>query len=120
MTTRKIVLPTCDRCPHRDHAGAFGNPAHKPVCRLGKRDLPYNEVAHNGRAHAQATEVIPDWCPLGVDQSTQSLITALEKIAAFKPKSAADGVDGWEEWNRAGRYVAKIARDALNTVRTPT
>ena len=51
---------------------------------------------------------------------SQSLISALEKIAAFKPKSAADGVDGWEEWNRAGRYVAKIARDALNTVRTPT
>lgn len=49
----------------------------------------------------------------------ETLVTALKRIAAFVPKTAADGVDGWEEWNRAGRYVSKIAIEALDKAGIP-
>jgi hypothetical protein len=65
LTARKIVLHSCSGCPHRDHKGAFGNPAHVPVCRLANETLPYTTtVGESGRVHAIATEVIPSWCPL--------------------------------------------------------
>lgn len=65
LTTRKIVLPTCTRCPHQDHKGAFGNPSCVPVCRLAKQDLPYTtSVGESGRVHALPTYEIPEWCPL--------------------------------------------------------
>ena len=65
MPTRKIVLETCQHCPHRDHKGAFGNPACVPVCRLVQQTLPYNVTyGDNRKAHASPTYTIPEWCPL--------------------------------------------------------
>ena len=65
MAARKIVLKNCTHCPHRDHKGAFGNPACVPVCRLAKQTLPYNiTYGDNGRTHASPTYAIPEWCPL--------------------------------------------------------
>ena len=65
MATRKIVLKTCTHCPHRDHKGAFGNPACVPVCRLAQQELPYTVTpGSNGRLHASPTYTIPEWCPL--------------------------------------------------------
>lgn len=65
LTARKIVLKTCTHCPHRDHKGAFGNPACVPVCRLAQQELPHTVTpGSNGRLHASPTYVIPEWCPL--------------------------------------------------------
>ena len=65
MAARKIVLKTCTHCPHRDHKGAFGNPACVPVCRLVQQTLPYNVTyGDNRKAHASPTYTIPEWCPL--------------------------------------------------------
>ena len=65
LTARKIVLKTCTHCPHRDHKGAFGNPACVPVCRLAKQELPHTITpGSNGRLHASPTYAIPEWCPL--------------------------------------------------------
>ena len=65
MAARKIVLKNCTHCPHRDHKGAFGNPACVPVCRLAQQELPYTVTpGSNGRLHASPTYVIPEWCPL--------------------------------------------------------
>lgn len=44
------------------------------------------------------------------------LVEALEQLAAFQPKDIRCGSE-WKEWNRAGEYVASIARDALATYR---
>ena len=50
-------------------------------------------------------------------QPADALVEALERIYSFVPKTAADGVSGGEEWNRCGRYAAKLARAALATYR---
>lgn len=65
IQARKIVLKTCLGCPHRDHKGAFGNPACVPVCRLKNTELPYTtRTGDNGKIHALPTYELPGWCPL--------------------------------------------------------
>lgn len=65
MTARKIVIATCDQCPHQSHGGGFGAVAYIPWCSKAKRELPWTPTANrHGRCTAVATDEIPDWCPL--------------------------------------------------------
>lgn len=67
--SKKIVIQSCGVCPHKDHKGGFGNIAYIPICRAANKELPYTETARNGRCYANATLVIPGWCPLEDDAS---------------------------------------------------
>lgn len=63
-----IPIPSCAKCPHRDHRGAFAPVAYVPICQMAARELPH-EVHTRGtlqghRMVASQTEGIPDWCPL--------------------------------------------------------
>ena len=63
---RCIRINSCQSCPHKDHKGGFGSPAYVPTCRKAGQDLPYT-LQPNERGtgcYANATHVIPDWCPL--------------------------------------------------------
>lgn len=63
---RMIRVNTCQTCPHKDHKGGFGSPAYVPVCRKANNELPYT-LTPNSRGTgclANATHVIPEWCPL--------------------------------------------------------
>ena len=61
---RKIVIKSCDDCPHHDHKGAFGVIAYIPICQKKGKELPYTLKENNGRAYAESTGKIPGWCPL--------------------------------------------------------
>ena len=68
MSTRKIVVYTCDLCPHQDRHGRFGHVAYVPVCSKAHRELPYSvHKGHGAMFVAKGTGVIPDWCPLEVN-----------------------------------------------------
>lgn len=65
MTERKIVIKTCEECPHIDHEGGFGRIAYIPRCANAKKNLPYTvEASDAGRVYAEPTYEIPEWCPL--------------------------------------------------------
>lgn len=57
-----IIIENCSQCSHRSHQGAFGKPRYVPSCSKIGSTLPYEGVNENGSANA--TEVIPTWCPL--------------------------------------------------------
>ena len=61
-----IVIETCASCPNHDHAGAFGRISYIPLCRAETppRTLPYTVGLSGSVVVADATDVIPDWCPL--------------------------------------------------------
>lgn len=64
---RKIVIKTCEGCPHKDHKGAFGEIAYVPVCNQTLRELPHRVEPSKwlkGRMAAIYTGEIPNWCPL--------------------------------------------------------
>ncbi|RLA78346.1 MAG: hypothetical protein DRG78_15350 [Epsilonproteobacteria bacterium] len=71
MSTRKIVIESCNTCPFRDHKGAFGKVSYIPCCTKvdGRKVLPYiAEVGTNGKGlYAKASDKIPSWCPLDKD-----------------------------------------------------
>lgn len=68
--SKKIVVNNCTECPYISHSGGFGSPAYIPICRkeVGYHELPYTKTIGSSRWSpslvAQATGVIPDWCPL--------------------------------------------------------
>lgn len=64
---KKIAIPNCGVCPHKDHNGGFGKIAYLPMCRAAHKELPYTETASKGRCYATPTLVIPEWCPLEND-----------------------------------------------------
>lgn len=67
--SRKIVIENCGECPHKGHKGAFGRVAYVPRCGKTGKDLPYTKVVGaTDSIHAQYTGVIPDWCPLELDE----------------------------------------------------
>ncbi len=72
--SQKIVIETCNVCPHKDHKGGFGNPAYVPICRKKDRELPYTVSAHQGSRNfgvmvtASQKGGIPEWCPLPNDE----------------------------------------------------
>ncbi len=63
---KKIVIKSCEDCPHKDHRGAFGTVRYIPVCRMGDQTLPYTvgNNPHMSGSIAYYTGVIPDHCPL--------------------------------------------------------
>lgn len=72
MAARKIVIRQCSQCPKRDHKGGFGSIAYIPICRATNKELPY--TVHKGSSKpisnmvmANALDVIPDWCPLEIN-----------------------------------------------------
>lgn len=74
MTSRKIVIDECGKCPYKDHMGGFGKIAYIPRCCMVKpsRELPYTVGAmtvgdHSTMVTATQTPGIPDWCPLPED-----------------------------------------------------
>lgn len=65
--SRKIVIETCEGCPHRDHKGAFAQVSYVPKCGRTGKELPYTVVTPKcapTMVTAAGTGVIPDWCPL--------------------------------------------------------
>lgn len=62
--TRIIRINGCPQCEHKDHTGAFGNPAYKPICRKVNKELPYETHAHGKVVNAHQLPGLPDWCPL--------------------------------------------------------
>ncbi len=70
MTSKKIVIESCIKCPYSDHKGGFGRVSYVPCCReVHGKELSYNVgAAQMGRGNvlvtASPTGVIPDWCPL--------------------------------------------------------
>ena len=79
MTERKIVIKTCSQCTHRSHSGHFTPGGAFPLCRATKaprkqfpdykgncKVLPYipKENSATRVSYRQATDEIPDWCPL--------------------------------------------------------
>ena len=61
---RMIELTSCRDCPHRDHKGAFGNPASIPYCKKTREELPFTLNSNVASLDYEATP--PDWCPLPV------------------------------------------------------
>ena len=63
--SKKIVISSCDECPHRDHGGGFATVAYVPICSLANKELPHTVGAtEKGRCYAVTEYVIPEWCPL--------------------------------------------------------
>lgn len=64
--TKKIVLTSCEGCPHKDHRGGYGNPSYVPVCRNVNKNLGFKrEVNSRGTGVTAVYDgKIPSWCPL--------------------------------------------------------
>lgn len=63
--SRKIVIESCQGCPHRSHKGAFGRVAYVPYCTLASRTLPYTPAeGRRGMIIASPSNKIPVWCQL--------------------------------------------------------
>lgn len=80
--TKKIVLTTCEGCPHKDHRGGYGSPSYVPVCRNANKNLGYKcEVNSRGTGVTAVYDgKIPSWCPLPEDKTEEvkSLIRWVE------------------------------------------
>ncbi|WGH24457.1 hypothetical protein EAb13_CDS0039 [Acinetobacter phage EAb13] len=64
--SKKIVINSCEDCPHKDHRGGYGNPSYVPCCRLKNKNLGY-KVEVNSRLTGTTAVYdgkIPTWCPL--------------------------------------------------------
>ena len=59
-----IVIDNCNKCPNRDHKGAFGVISYIPRCKLTGEELPFTLGNSSRVVVAVATGVIPDTCPL--------------------------------------------------------
>ena len=66
---KKIVLTTCEGCPHKDHRGGYANPSYVPVCRNVNKNLGFKrEVNSRGTGVTAVYDgKIPNWCPLQDD-----------------------------------------------------
>lgn len=64
MMARKIIIKSCEECPHLGHMGGFSQIAYVPRCEKIYKELPHTVSAQNGRCVATKKEGIPDWCPL--------------------------------------------------------
>lgn len=74
--SKKIVINTCDDCPHCGHSGGFTPGGAYPTCgnhevcksrgfQWQSRTLPFKSCFDaNNRPFRQYTGAIPDWCPL--------------------------------------------------------
>lgn len=75
--TKKIVLTSCEGCPHKDHRGGYGNPSYVPVCRNVNKNLGFKrEVNSRGTGVTAVYDgKIPSWCPL--EENTSPEVEAL-------------------------------------------
>lgn len=72
MTERKIVIKTCEECPHIGREGVFCRIAYIPRCANAKKNLPHEVVvSKQGFVSAKPTYEIPDWCPLEENKKCQ-------------------------------------------------
>lgn len=91
---KKITINSCDQCPHYKTEDAAVT--RKPRCVRAKQTLPYDVAFETyGRAVAQPTNQIPDWCPL--DDDVQEAIEVLpwsgaDHTGVKEDESAAEGV----------------------------
>lgn len=69
MLTRKIVIESCEMCPHKQHRGGFGEVMYFPICFASN----YREIPHKvdtdiaGQRFALSVTDIPEWCPLEIN-----------------------------------------------------
>lgn len=61
---KKIVIKTCEDCPHKDHTGGFGRVMYVPVCRETNKKLGYQVRNQGIHVVAVYDGIIPTWCPL--------------------------------------------------------
>lgn len=73
--SKKIIIETCESCPHRGHRGGFAEVSYVPYCQKVALNLPYEvgTIGNRDLVTARSTYVIPDWCPLEDDQELKSV-----------------------------------------------
>lgn len=69
MSTRKIVIHSCEDCPYKSHKGGFGRVMYIPCCdKNHRKNLGYKSEVQTTLRSQNIVAVydgkIPTWCPL--------------------------------------------------------